>query len=99
MDAARDTLGAAAVAARQLPGAPGETVLLVAREAFVDGMQAVAAVSLVVAAALSLFALRVLGHLGPTGDEVAQSAAQEVPSSTGRPTWEGRGAAEAAQGR
>jgi DHA2 family multidrug resistance protein-like MFS transporter len=67
--AARDTLGAAAGVARQLPDGVGTTLLDVSRASFVDGMQAAAAISVGVAigvAALALTMLRDVGrHSGP----------------------------------
>jgi DHA2 family multidrug resistance protein-like MFS transporter len=66
--AARDTLGGARDVAAQLPAAQGEVLLAAAREAFVAGMQLAAVVSVGVAIALALFALRFLHRLAPTGD-------------------------------
>ena len=60
-EAARDTLGAALGVAAELPATIGATVVTVARDAFVQGMQVAATISAVVAvgvAILTLVALR-----------------------------------------
>ena len=60
-EAARDTLGAAVGIAAELPSHIGPTVVAVARDAFVQGMQVAAAISAAVAvgvAILTLLALR-----------------------------------------
>jgi DHA2 family multidrug resistance protein-like MFS transporter len=69
--AARDTLGGARDVAAQLPPAQGEAVLNAAREAFVAGMQVAAVVSVAVAIAVALFALRFLHAIPATADEPA----------------------------
>jgi DHA2 family multidrug resistance protein-like MFS transporter len=66
--AARDTLGGARDVAMQLPAVQGNLVLTAAREAFVAGMQMAAVVSVAVAIAVAIFALRFLHGLAPTGD-------------------------------
>jgi hypothetical protein len=48
-EAARDTLGAALVAAAELPAALGQVVVTVATDAFVQGMQTAALISAVLA--------------------------------------------------
>jgi DHA2 family multidrug resistance protein-like MFS transporter len=67
--AARDTLGGARDVAAQLPAAQGEALLHAAREAFVAGMQVAALVSVGVAIAVALFALRFLHTIPATGDQ------------------------------
>ena len=69
--AARDTLGGARDVAAQLPPAQGAALLDAAREAFVAGMQIAAVVSVGVAIAVALFALRFLHSIPATGDEAA----------------------------
>jgi DHA2 family multidrug resistance protein-like MFS transporter len=66
--AARDTLGGAVAAAAELPGPLGSGLLAVATEAFVQGMQVAAAISIVVAIGVAILALVRLRHV-PTGDE------------------------------
>jgi DHA2 family multidrug resistance protein-like MFS transporter len=65
--ATRDTLGAAAGVARQLPDAIGAPLLEVARGAFVQGMQLAAVICVVMAVAVSIFALVALRDVGRTG--------------------------------
>ena len=67
--AARDTLGGARDVAAQLPAAQGEALLNAARVAFVAGMQFAAVISVAVAIAVALFALRFLHTIPATGDE------------------------------
>ncbi|MEV4742456.1 MFS transporter [Streptomyces sp. NPDC049555] len=78
--AVRETLGAAAGAAQQLPRATGEAVLDAAREAFTHGMHLAAlggTAVFVLAAAFTVRALR--------GHGAAQSAAAENPSVAAEP--------------
>jgi DHA2 family multidrug resistance protein-like MFS transporter len=67
--AARDTLGAAAGVAGELPEALGTAVLLAAREAFVAGMQAVAVISVFVAVGVALLAVVMLRSVGGNAGE------------------------------
>jgi DHA2 family multidrug resistance protein-like MFS transporter len=60
VDAARDTLGAAVSVASQLPAELGAVVTAVARGAFVEGMQAVATISAVVAVGVAVLVLAAL---------------------------------------
>jgi len=60
LDAARDTLGGAVDAAAQLPQALGETLLAVAQESFVLGMQAVAILSALLALGAAIWAFLVI---------------------------------------
>jgi DHA2 family multidrug resistance protein-like MFS transporter len=99
--AARDTLGGARDVAAQLPPAQGAALLDAAREAFVAGMQVAAVVSVAVAIAVALFALRFLHSIPATGDEVVSEADEtlipgapckrpdgHVPHRIGRPLTE-----------
>ncbi len=69
---ARDTLGGAVGVAGQLPGQLGATVLEVAREAFVQGMQVAAGISAVMAIAVAVLAVVVLRNMTP-GTEPGES--------------------------
>ncbi len=60
LDAARDTLGGAVDAAAQLPTALGDALLAVARDSFVQGMQAVAIVSAMLAVGAAIWAFLVI---------------------------------------
>jgi DHA2 family multidrug resistance protein-like MFS transporter len=67
-DAARDTLGAAVASAEHLPEPLGTTVVEVAREAFVHGMQLTAGLAAIVALGLAVLTVRALRHV-PSGNE------------------------------
>jgi len=73
--AARDTLGGAVAVAHELPAQLGATVLGVAQDAFVAGMQVAAALSGVIAVGVAIFAIAVLrdvrtgGHEPETADD------------------------------
>jgi DHA2 family multidrug resistance protein-like MFS transporter len=72
--AARDTLGSAVAVAAHLPDQLAATVLGVARQAFVAGMQLTSAVAAVVGVALAVLVLVVLRHQQPTAaDEPGES--------------------------
>jgi DHA2 family multidrug resistance protein-like MFS transporter len=74
--AARDTLGAAAAAAAQLPAALGVALLDVSRAAFVGGMQAAAALSAAVAVVVAFLSVTALRNVGaPTGPSVDAASA------------------------
>lgn len=80
--AARDTLGGAVDAAAQLPGDTGETLLAVARDAFVQGMHLTSAIAAVVAllgVLVAVIALRNLTPLSP--DEPERTDAEFSPAS------------------
>jgi len=76
--AARDTLGGAVAVAHELPAQLGATVLGVAQDAFVAGMQVAAALSGVIAVGVAIFAIAVLrdvrtgGHAHETADDEPQ---------------------------
>jgi DHA2 family multidrug resistance protein-like MFS transporter len=80
-DAARDTLGAAVGVASQLPVEIGATLVAVAREAFVQGMQVAATISAIVAIGVALLALLALRDIG-TGADGAST--DEEPGTTER---------------
>jgi DHA2 family multidrug resistance protein-like MFS transporter len=85
--AARDTLGAAVEVAGQLPAGAREALLTVARESFVDGIQVVAAVGVVMAVAVAAFTFRTLRHIPPTDESAAVEATTsrtpgKVPQTT-----------------
>jgi DHA2 family multidrug resistance protein-like MFS transporter len=80
-DAARDTLGAAVGVASQLPVEIGATLVAVAREAFVQGMQVAATISAIVAIGVALLALLALRDIG-TGTDGAST--DEEPGTTER---------------
>ena len=65
---ARDTLGGAVSVASQLPGQVGSTVLEVAREAFVQGMQVAAGISAVMAIAVAIVAVVALRNMTAGGE-------------------------------
>ncbi|HEX2316225.1 MAG TPA: MFS transporter [Thermomonospora sp.] len=77
-DAQGDTLAEAAATAERLPPALGDDVLAPAREAFTMGMNAAAAVCLALTIALAVLAVKVLGHVRPSGDA---PAAQDAGTS------------------
>jgi len=58
--AARDTLGGALAAARELPAGVGSVVVDVARTAFIDGMQVTSTIAAIAAVALAILAVRTL---------------------------------------
>jgi DHA2 family multidrug resistance protein-like MFS transporter len=77
--AARDTLGAAVEIANQLPGAAGISLLRVAQDAFVDGLEVAALISMGISIVVGAVAIIGLRHLPPTsiaplGGETAESA-------------------------
>jgi MFS transporter, DHA2 family, multidrug resistance protein len=78
--AARDTLGAAAGIAQQLPSAIGAELLDVARTAFVQGMQVAAAISVLVAVAVAILALVALRNVqaGGEGGEGSDAEAEDT---------------------
>jgi DHA2 family multidrug resistance protein-like MFS transporter len=92
---ARDTLGGAADVAAQLPPELGGALLAAAQDAFVDGMQVVFFVSLVLALLLAAVAVLGLRHVGPTNTESlgadaghgapARPDAEPAPSPRGVP--------------
>ncbi len=79
-EAASDTLGAALVAAAELPPALGQAVVDVATAAFVDGMQTAALISAVLALVVAGLVVVFLRDAEPP------TAAEEPVSSDGAPT-------------
>ena len=74
-DVAVDTLGGAVGVAAGLPAELGGTLLAIAQNAFVDGMQVVAAASAVLAIGVALFTVSVLRNVRTgTGEEGAAAA-------------------------
>lgn len=71
--AARDTLGGAVAVAGSLPGQLGATVLEVARDAFVHGMQVAATISAMIAMTVAILAIVLLRNVraGSGGDSAA----------------------------
>jgi DHA2 family multidrug resistance protein-like MFS transporter len=82
---ARDTLGGAASVAAQLPAPVGEALLGVARQAFVDGMQTVALLSVVLAVLVAAVAVLGLRHVEPTGLEPLGAEADEADAAPAAP--------------
>jgi DHA2 family multidrug resistance protein-like MFS transporter len=76
---ARDTLGGAAEVASRLPPEIGTALLVAAQDAFVDGMQVVFIVSLVLSALLAAVAVVGLHHVGPTSSESLGADAGHAP--------------------
>jgi DHA2 family multidrug resistance protein-like MFS transporter len=62
--AARDTLGAAVVVAADLPGTAGSSLLEIARDAFVHGMQVTSGIAAVIAIGFAVVAVVALRNLG-----------------------------------
>lgn len=86
-DAARDTLGGAVGVAGQLSDAASALLLQVSREAFVDGLQIVAAIALVMTIGMIALASRWLGqHAEALADahSAHQSAREAAPASAGK---------------
>jgi DHA2 family multidrug resistance protein-like MFS transporter len=82
-----DTLGGAVSVAAELPAAIADQVLAVARGAYVDGMQLVALISVVLAAGVAAFALLALrGIQRPDGGETGGGhGAAAGPDDDARP--------------
>jgi DHA2 family multidrug resistance protein-like MFS transporter len=96
---ARDTLGGAVGVAQQLPGQLGTTVVEVARDAFVQGMQVAAGISAVIAIVVAIVAVTLLRNVRPaaTDDGPTQSDDDDqAEAQRGRP--EVFGTAAAAEG-
>jgi DHA2 family multidrug resistance protein-like MFS transporter len=74
MRAARDTLGGASAAARQLPPAAGTRLLDTARAAFERSLELTAAISGVIAAAVAIVAMVMLRRIGERSPTAANAA-------------------------
>ena len=84
--AARDTLGGATGVAAGLPDGLATILLQVSRNAFVHGMQVVAAISLVVAVAVAILAIVALRDVRPSdGQEAADIEPQRQGERPARP--------------
>ena len=81
--AARDTLGAAAEVAAQIPGEAGAALLAVAQSAFVDGLRVATLVSVVLAVVVAVITLLGLRHVPPTSVEPLGTAHE--PSTDANP--------------
>jgi DHA2 family multidrug resistance protein-like MFS transporter len=68
-EAASDTLGGAVEVAGQLPGQLGPALIDVARDAFIQGMHLVAAISAAGAIGLAILVMTMLRHVRPGGSE------------------------------
>jgi DHA2 family multidrug resistance protein-like MFS transporter len=91
--AARDTLGAAAEVASQIPGEAGLALLRVAQSAFVEGLQVAASISVVLALVVAVVTLVGLRHVPPTsvsplGTEQASEDSLGAPSANHPPARE-----------
>jgi DHA2 family multidrug resistance protein-like MFS transporter len=73
---ARDTLGGAVSVAGQLSGQLGPAVLDVARQAFVQGMQAAATISAILAIGVAILAVVMLRNVGSGAEREAGSDAE-----------------------
>jgi DHA2 family multidrug resistance protein-like MFS transporter len=95
VSAVRDTLGGAVTAAAQLPDELRTPVLAAARDAFVTGVHATAAIAAVVAAAAAVLTVLLLRRSDPAAPEVAPDVhgATDIPdtSVTGSPGRTGEG--------
>jgi MFS transporter, DHA2 family, multidrug resistance protein len=75
-EAARATLGGAVAMAGQLPGQLGPALVDAARAAFIQGLRAVAAISVVGSLALAVFTLVALRNAGPGAGAESQAASE-----------------------
>jgi DHA2 family multidrug resistance protein-like MFS transporter len=80
---ARDTLGGAVAVAGQLPAQLGTAVLEVARDAFVQGMQAATTLSAVISVGVAILAVVMLRNVGSGAD---REAAGETEAEQARET-------------
>ena len=97
---ARDTLGGAVAVAGELPAQVGAALLAVAQDAFVQGMQVVAGISVVLAVGVAAYAVRTLRNVetGSHSDDEPDAEPTDTPHSTieadRRPSMAGTAAAE-----
>ena len=75
---ARDTLGGAVAVAGQLPGQLGASVLDIARDAFVAGMQTAATISAVLAVGIAVLAVVMLRDVGSGAEREAAADAEHA---------------------
>jgi DHA2 family multidrug resistance protein-like MFS transporter len=73
-EAARDSVGGAAGAAEDLPGALGDQVLTAAREAFTTGLHSTALVSAAFALLTTVIVLTLLRHIPAIGSDAPQES-------------------------
>jgi DHA2 family multidrug resistance protein-like MFS transporter len=83
---ARDTLGGAVGVAGQLPAQIGTAVLDVARDAFVQGMQAAAGISAIIAITVAIIAVTVLRNVQPGSGEEEVTDATDVQATESEPS-------------
>jgi DHA2 family multidrug resistance protein-like MFS transporter len=86
--AARDTLGGAVAAAGQLPGQPGQALILAARQAFTHGLHVAFAISAAAVLGAAVLAAIQLRHLRPALS--AGPGAEPGPGSSAGETASGR---------
>jgi DHA2 family multidrug resistance protein-like MFS transporter len=79
-DAARDTLGGAVAASEQLPGPLAADLLGTAREAFVEGLQLAATVSVAVIVVAAVIAVTLLRRVGASPEPEAVTGARAASS-------------------
>ena len=82
--AARDTLGAAMEVAAGLPGELGQALAGVAQDAFVDGMQVAALISVALSIVVAVISFVGLRHVPPTSEEPLGTEQPGHGSSSGR---------------
>jgi DHA2 family multidrug resistance protein-like MFS transporter len=85
LDSARDTLGGAVDAATRLPQQLGDALLAVARDSFVQGMQAVAILSAILAVGAAIWAfivIRLPSDGGHASTDEAWSAGSTLATET-----------------
>ncbi|GHE57524.1 MFS transporter [Streptomyces capitiformicae] len=73
-EAARDTVGGATAAAEELPGALGDQLLTVARDAFTTGFHGTALVSAGFALVATVIVLTLLRHIPAIGSDASQES-------------------------
>ena len=97
---ARDTLGGAVAVAAELPAQVGSALLAVAQDAFVQGMQVVAGISVVLAVGVAVYAIRTLrnvetgSHPGDGPDPEPADMPHTTTEGDRRPSMAGTAAAE-----
>lgn len=84
-DTVRDSLGAAHAVAEQLPAPLGQEVLDTSRDAFIQGLHAVAVTSAVVATAVAILAVALLWRLRPSPEPAGQPALESDESAAPPP--------------
>lgn len=82
---AKDTLGAAVVAAAGLPAQDGAALIRIATDAFVHGMQVAAVIGAIGAAAVAILSVVTLRNIGPTGEDGEAVATESHPQRAAAP--------------